>query len=71
MTDLDQMLAAEVQQRQRDRRERIATEAMAALITNQALARLVGRDFVEFQIAGAAIRFADALIAKLDKEQQP
>lgn len=65
MTRLDQMLAAEVRQRLRDRRERIATAAMQALVTNPAI-----RGWAH-EIAALAVKYADALIAELDKEPQP
>lgn len=65
LTDLKAMLAAEVRQRNRDRRERIATAAMQALVTNPSV-RGWG-----YEIAALAVNYADALIAELDKEPQP
>lgn len=49
----------------RDRRERIATAAMQALVTNPAIR---GWDH---EIATLAVKYADALIAELDREPQP
>ncbi len=65
VTDLKEMLAAEVRQRNRDRRERIATAAMQALVTNPTIRKW------EREIAALAVEYADALIDELAKEPQP
>ena len=50
-----------------ERRERIATAALQGILTNPAAG---GCGPVE-EIAHYAVRYADALIAELDKEPQP
>lgn len=47
-----------------ERRERIATAAMQGLVTNPAI-----RGW-EHEIAALAVKYADALVAELDKEPQ-
>jgi hypothetical protein len=59
-----EMLKVKVLLYNRDRRERIATAAMAAL-----LSKSLPNDTL--QIAWFAVIAADALIAELDKEVQP
>jgi hypothetical protein len=56
---------AHAKQWRRNRRERIATAAMQALVTNPTIRRW------EREIAALAIEYADALIDELDKEPQP
>lgn len=69
LTDLKEMLAAEVRQRNRDRRERIATAAMQGILAchegNTALPKGWPGDF-----AIIAVDCADALIAELDRRSQ-
>ena len=65
VTDLKEMLAAEVRQRNRDRRERIATAALIGILSDP------GFQMGPARIANDAIAYADALIAELDKEPQP
>jgi len=66
LTDLKEMLAAEVRQRNRDRRERIATAALQGMLARADAAR----ERCDI-LAVNAIDYADALIAELDKEPQP
>lgn len=65
MTDLDQMLAADVRQRLRDRFERIATAALNGLVSCPNT-----RDTPD-GFARSAVALAYALVAELDKEPQP
>jgi hypothetical protein len=52
-------------QRIRDRRERIATACMAGLLADPNV------DADAYEISCIAVRFADALIARLDAEVKP
>lgn len=65
LTDLKEMLAAEVRQRNRDRRERIATAALQGMLSDP------GASGTATEYAEYATQYADALIAALDKEPQP
>lgn len=65
VTDLKEMLAAEVRQRNRDRRERIATAALQGMLSDP------GSSGTATEYAEYATQYADALIAALDKEPQP
>lgn len=65
VTDLKEMLAAEVRQRNRDRRERIATAALQGMLSDP------GASGTATEYAEYATQYADALIAALDKEPQP
>lgn len=58
-------LEADVKQWRRDRRERIATAALQGMLANE---EIIGgpTDFAKW-----SVRYADALIAALDKEPQP
>lgn len=58
-------LAAEITRLRDDRRERIATACLAGLI---ACPRIEGNSP---ELVEAALSFADALIARLDKEAKP
>ena len=69
ITAPDPLAAMEKAQNQalyRDRRERIATAAMAALLSKPIPSYLTDQE-----IAAFAVVAADALIAELDKEVQP
>ena len=68
MTELDQMLAAEVRQRLRDRRERIATAALQGMLVR---AESVAPNEWSYILVTHAVEYADTLIAELDKEPQP
>ena len=52
----------------RERRERIATAALAGLLANT---QWLPNDTTYEQISNYAVRAADALIAELDKEVKP
>lgn len=66
LTGLEDMLAGEVRQQNRDRRERIATAAMQGMLARADAAR----ERCDI-LAVNAIDYADALIEELDKEPQP
>lgn len=51
-----------------DRRERIATAALAGMLANT---QWLPKDTTYEQISNYAVRAADALIAELDKEVKP
>ena len=69
MTELDQMLAAEVRQRLRDRRERIATATLQGMLASLE-GGIAPREW-SYILVTNAIEYADALIAELDREPQP
>ncbi len=69
LTDLKAMLAAEVRQRNRDRRERIATAALQGMLASVE-GGLPPKDWTDIY-AHRAVAYADALIEELDKEPQP
>ena len=64
LTGLEGMLDVEVRQRNRDRRERIATAVFWGMLSNP---EVVGVGSPH-EIAACAARYADILIAILDKE---
>ena len=63
---VERMRIALAEQLRAERRERIATAALQGILTNPAAG---GCGPVE-EIAHYAVRYADALIAELDKEPQ-
>lgn len=65
MTQEIERLRAEIARLRADRRERIATGCLAVLIS------LPNRDPECIEAAAIATRYADALIAELDKETTP
>jgi hypothetical protein len=66
LTGLEGMLDVEVRQRNRDRRERIATAVFQGMFQGMlSNPEVVGSPH---EIAACAVRYADILIALLDKE---
>lgn len=53
----------------KDRRERIATAALQGLCANPAITE--NTEHAMAHVTQASVRYADALIAELDKEAQP
>lgn len=64
LTGLEDMLAVEVRQRNRDRRERIATAALQGLLSNPR------REGSILEASRVSVEYTDALIAELDKEDK-